>query len=66
MSFPIGHHISTKTRECHDCGTLENRREDRHVPIDIYLTREGKRYLCLGDLANRRLQGETVSRSLVP
>jgi hypothetical protein len=61
-----GHLITERPRSCSDCGTEAKDTPGVSIPIDIFLTPTGKRPLCLGDLANRRLRGEVVVRSIVP
>ena len=56
-----------RPRQCADCGLEADERKDWHVPIDIYITREESRgvLLCLGCVAERRLEGERVARRLM-
>lgn len=66
MSKNIGTSIAFKTRECQSCGTPEDRNPKDEVVIDIYLTRMGKRMLCLGCVADRRAKGDPTTRSSIP
>ena len=78
MSQPIGHDITTVQRHCSDCGLPQdkgrklpkathgnqyNAAGDVGVPIDRYLSSVDRMAdLCLGCVAERRLEGETISR----